>query len=507
MRKILLLIAGLSAATGLFSQAPRPLVILDGEFDDWNRLPAAVLVADANDANVHVDFRELRATADDRYIYVSFTLERSIALQTIAEGTVSLLVDEDGSAATGRVIRGLDGVDQVLQFGQGVVVRRYRQDGADSILVPNEDTGVLFAPRFASTRFELRLDRGTGRRATLKLVFEQSGAVRDETEAVAIALPPKALRPGPDSADRTPAVDPLQRPPGSSFRAVVWNVFGLPAARRGKVGRILRAIDADVVLLTELSSATTSRPIEFWLNSFNERGRAPWQVIVGTSGGQLSAVALRARLDRAFEKVAYPPDTVTSLVTFLSPDVRWNIWAVLQQRGVGVTGASGSVAERRLLTVALDLTSSGGPDSFNDAARISEAAAIAGATQHAAHLGSVEGVIIGGDFNLVGSRDPLDVLQRGLDVDRSALTAVPALQLDGRSNATWRALFGGSQFTPGRLDWLLYSDSALELLGSFAFDAADLSPDWLAQHRLVATDSLASDHLPVVADFRWRRLR
>ena len=288
---------------------------------------------------------------------------------------------------------------------------------------------------------------------------------------------------------------------------MVWNVFGLPAPHRGKVGRILRAIDPDVILLTELSSTTTSGPIEAWLNGFNERDRAPWQVMVGKSGGQLSAVALRGRLDRAFEKVAYPPDTLTSLVTFLSPDVRWNVRAFNEERGIGVTGGSGSVAERRLLMVALDLSSGGGPETFNDAVRLSEAAAIADATRDATHLGSVEGVIIGGDFNLVGSRDPLDVLLRGLDVDRSTLTAAPALKLDGRSNATWRALFGGSQFTPGRLDWLLYSDSALELLGSFAFDAADLSPAWLAQHRLVATDSLASDHLPVVADFRWRRSR
>ena len=125
MRRILLVIVGVSTAASLFAQVPRPMVILDGDFEDWDRLPAAVVVADTNDTNTHADFREVRATADERHIYVSFNIERPISLQTMAEGTVSIVLDEDGSTETGRAIRGLDGVDQIFQFGQGVVVRRY----------------------------------------------------------------------------------------------------------------------------------------------------------------------------------------------------------------------------------------------------------------------------------------------------------------------------------------------------------------------------------------------
>ena len=63
-----------------------------------------------------------------------------------------------------------------------------------------------------------------------------------------------------------------------------------------------------------------------------------------------------------------------------------------------------------------------------------------------------DAVLIGGNFNLVGSRDPIDVLlNAGLHVDGSPLADVRALSLDGRTNATWRGI-GGGRFTPGRLD-------------------------------------------------------
>jgi hypothetical protein len=118
----------------------------------------------------------------------------------------------------------------------------------------------------------------------------------------------------------------------------------------------------------------------------------------------------------------------------------------------------------------------------------------------------IDAVVIGGDFNLVGTRHPLEVVRRGLDIDGSRLGVLYAAQLDGLSADTWRSPDGGGPFVPGRLDWLLYSDSTLEALRGFVFDSSDLTPYWLTQHRLRNHDSNAtSDHLPIVADFRRRR--
>jgi hypothetical protein len=115
--------------------------------------------------------------------------------------------------------------------------------------------------------------------------------------------------------------------------------------------------------------------------------------------------------------------------------------------------------------------------------------------------GNYDAVIVGGDMNLVGSCQILETLVGGLDLDGTALEPCPAYQLNGRSTATWTD--AGQPFIPGRLDYLLYSDSAIQLLDTFVFQTDDLSAQWIDGHGLRADDSRCSDHLPVVADLRF----
>jgi endonuclease/exonuclease/phosphatase family metal-dependent hydrolase len=114
----------------------------------------------------------------------------------------------------------------------------------------------------------------------------------------------------------------------------------------------------------------------------------------------------------------------------------------------------------------------------------------------------VDATILTGDFNLVGDPVVLELAAAGLD-NGQPLKRARALQLDGLSDATWAN--PQEPFVPGRLDHILYSASSLELLRAFVFDSSDLSGRWLAYNGLSAEDSsAASDHMPVVADFKWR---
>jgi hypothetical protein len=66
--------------------------------------------------------------------------------------------------------------------------------------------------------------------------------------------------------------------------------------------------------------------------------------------------------------------------------------------------------------------------------------------------------------------------------------------------ATWRD--ASSSYAPGKLDYIVYSDSVLKLESAFILATEELPPDVLARYGLRAGDTLeASDHLPVVADF------
>jgi endonuclease/exonuclease/phosphatase family metal-dependent hydrolase len=80
---------------------------------------------------------------------------------------------------------------------------------------------------------------------------------------------------------------------------------------------------------------------------------------------------------------------------------------------------------------------------------------------------------------------------------------VVSYRLDGVSTTTWRA---PGPFPPGKLDYLFVSASRLEVLRSFAFDPADLSPAARRRLGVRTEDGAVTDHLPVVADIRVRQV-
>jgi endonuclease/exonuclease/phosphatase family metal-dependent hydrolase len=136
--------------------------------------------------------------------------------------------------------------------------------------------------------------------------------------------------------------------------------------------------------------------------------------------------------------------------------------------------------------------------------RVLEAATVNRAARRAVASadGSAAAVILAGDFNLVGSETPLITAGRGLDTGGGDLEPIYALQLDGASTATW--IGPSTPFPPGQLDYLLHP-SSLEPLRAFVFETEDLGVADLATLGLSAELSDdASDHRPVVADFRWR---
>jgi endonuclease/exonuclease/phosphatase family metal-dependent hydrolase len=118
-------------------------------------------------------------------------------------------------------------------------------------------------------------------------------------------------------------------------------------------------------------------------------------------------------------------------------------------------------------------------------------------------------VIVAGDMNLVGWSRQLDLLVDGPpgappDGDGTALADAFPRHLGGADTYTWRNDHGA--FPPGRLDFILYGDSVLELHRRFVLWTPDLDAESLAALGLEAGDTArASDHLPVVADFSLRR--
>ena len=117
-----------------------------------------------------------------------------------------------------------------------------------------------------------------------------------------------------------------------------------------------------------------------------------------------------------------------------------------------------------------------------------------------------------GDFNLVGYRQQLTTLTDGdidgnvqwgsdfsLDWDTTALSDVFSIHTSERMGYTWRRDY--SSFSPGKLDYILYTDSVLDTGKHFILNTLTMSDAELVANGLDLNDTYyASDHLPRVFD-------
>lgn len=482
-------------------------IVIDGEFDDWKSIsPVLVDPADARDA--FVDFGEVRISDDDRFVHLLIDFGKTVNAQGL-DGTAMILLDADGDAKTGRAERGMDGVDVIIDLtppnvksphepGQGMAIRSttYQPDASDAQarkLTPY-DIGLAFAPTHAGRRMEFRIDRGaslpntpalfTGSRFTMKLVcLDLVEKLVDETEPITHAFQHSAK---PQSGVEDQPNDPVVRAAGSDLRVLSWNAErGAIFSRPDPFRRTLAALKPDLILLQELTDKNSASQVqEFLRSAMPPQQGEDWNVAFGAGGGDLRC-AIATRLD------LHPIQTLNLIAFPNHPD-----------RNVRAVGAMVSTNGGHMLAMSVHLKCCGRADGPEDQQRLAEVHAIHDAIKAIMDGGGVDGVVIAGDFNLVGSRQPLEAMAAGLDGDLSNLSIAQPYQIDGLSNATWSDV--KQPFAPGRLDYMLFSDATIQSLGAFVYDSRDLGPRWLSQYHVEAADTdAASDHLPVVTDFHF----
>jgi len=124
-----------------------------------------------------------------------------------------------------------------------------------------------------------------------------------------------------------------------------------------------------------------------------------------------------------------------------------------------------------------------------------------------------------GDLNIVESLDPLNTIITGNIFNEATYGADSPPDWDGTSLADAHPLHNGvgpddytwredsSIYDPGRLDYVLYTDSVVSTPTRFLLNTTTMTPAQLAATGLQALDSANSpgnfDHLPLVIDFRF----
>jgi endonuclease/exonuclease/phosphatase family metal-dependent hydrolase len=520
---VLLLTAGtltLAACSGPSARATRGSVVLDGSVAEWSETAVA--------------------SADEAFVYLRFALEGDqTTLQNNIE-TTRIAIDTDNNPDTGARLNGpaeigAMGIDlEILltpplsalpadrasrirerasgeppALTPGVVARRYDAGGTPRT-IGHADIDFAIAPTHANDWTEARFGRLSS--ALLGSGIDAAGTARgmvfiddDQGNIVAYADPFTVDLPAPaPDLGLTSAVVPVQQP--GTIRVLSLNVNrATPARQPEPFARLITALAPDIILFQEFNGVDTETLAE-WLGEYVGplEGKNDSAVITLPDGsvvpGNPGAWEAAADAD-AGVAIATPHRVHTAFnspVTLEGPEG--------DDRTARAIAALVSTPLGDALATSVHLKCCGSAGSREDLIRAAEADAInAFAKDAAQQAGAITGTwpalrILGGDVNLVGTRPPVDALTRGLDADGSDMTIADPAVLGDRAFYTWSD--PASSFSPGRLDWVLYSDASARLDRAFVLDLGRLTRGAVEAAGLEPSDTAATDHLPVVMDLR-----
>ena len=496
MRPMMWLLPALSAT--FLSAAPN--FVVDGQIDDWAGIRPGYT---ASDPDHLVQAVSVAADAYRVFLRVTFSKERNP--NTVP---MTLLADSDGDSLTGD-----DGFDVALEFSSGLSVSTLENRASSPVKTGVIDLELTKAPAYVARDAEIGFPRGRSVGAQNNLFSGREGRwrliVRDESGQIvqqgrfAFRLPAMRQWKPPETED-----DPLSKGE-AEFRVVSWNIGNRRwVENEDSYRRVLQALQPDIVLLDEVNRETPEAWIRGFLKSLRPDGK-DWNLLIAKTGGwQRSLVATYLPLTPAFDEVPHTSETIERLGPLLEPHLpKESPPRIGLEEGIGSAGAFVTVGARTVLATVLDLTccevQSG---NLYEQQRQAETEAIAGRLGETLRSHVVDGIVVAGDFNLVGTRRPLDALRLNLDPSGGDLAEVYSARLDGWATWTWTSAPGAAtRFARNQLDYMLYSPSRLEQRKAFIFDPADLSSRWRLHHNLAADE--LHDHMPLVTDFSWSRRR
>lgn len=471
----LTLVTGLNPVVSAIDASP---IVVDGQFADWpERSVELTWPNHSGSPSAPCGW----ALATSNRLLFRMQLPREALLQQ--NSGVVLLVDLDLDPLTGEPEGDL-GVDLRWDFGA--------REGRVFVLglplqVLQGGLGIRQAPTVSSTEFEISIDRqataaggpvfaANSIRVALGIPAPDSPKTLWISMPVTLTFLDEAQPPAPEQS--------LEREHPDDLRVLTWNVrFDGVFNRPEPFARILQAVDPDVILFQEVYNHSP----EATRDLISEMMPGSTWYAQGVSGG-----AILSRM----------PQTGFGL----TGGPKRGIWARLG--AIGPNWPEGTV-----------LINAHPPCCEDEAGRQEELDAAMAWLRNAQESGEIPAktpLLIAGDMNLVGAASQVRTLVRGEigdtgkygaafhpDWDGTPLVAVPPRHTSGREAYTWRS--DRSAFSPGRLDYIVYSDSVLEQGNSFVLWTPDMSSAWLDRYGLQADDTLvASDHLPVVADFRLK---
>ncbi len=455
---------------------------LDEDFTDWETIPVAF--ADEQYAEHTYDFKEFRITNDQNHIFFLLLFHNEVLLQ--ADNNVTVYIDFDNNPTTGRTFETI-GAELEFNFGEkrGTI---YFQDGISTIT--HFDIGLTYSPTTTSSIFEIAINRGPFEPGlspldTIRVLWSGGNGVADSMPNDGSGISYVMQNIISEIAENN-----LAKTDNSDLRVLCYNVHRddiFDSSEQPSFERQLKAINPDIIGFQEIyqhSSQDVASLMDSWLPIVN----GSW-----------------------YHAKANPDIIVVSR------------FPILISVNVGSNGAFlidlTEQYQRELLIV-----NAHPPCCDNDTQRQDEIDEFMKFVRDSKNqigdipLNPETPIVVMGDMNLVGYSEQQRTLLEGdiknnekygedfsPDWDNSAFEdSKPGTT--GRPNVfTWYS--EGELFSPGRLDYIVYSGSVMEKKNSYVLFTKGINNTQLAELGLEADDNInSSDHLPVVADFEFKQV-
>ena len=454
-------------------RAAHPIVI-DGLFDDWQEVP--VTITDPEGDYNYDDWAELKITNDDDFIFFKISLHSE---ETLLQNwnNFYLYIDADRDSLTGHPFRGL-GSELAWHFGYRTG-QYFEQDGIIDLW--QNDITLRQAPTVTSTEFEIAIARGSfvlSDPDSIAVIFssfyDTGDYMPDGWGGVVYQL---------DTTVVGPAEPILLEKTGT--RLVTYNTLYtgiLEPDRQPKFQRIIQALDPDIIALQEHSEwneigdiISSWFPEDTWYQGYTFRD------LVVLSKYPIINQANLISSERTMCALLQTDDPINPYLLILNS--HFSCCDNDDDRQEQVDELVQVLREWRL--------NDNGPFDLPEGTPMF-------------HVG---------DFNFVGYREQIETVTAGniqdegnygndfpLDWDGTAITDLFSRQTHKRMAYTWRS--DGSSFNPGKLDYVLYTDSNLSILNHFVLNTLAMPDSILNEWELEAEDTNeASDHLPRIVDF------
>lgn len=455
-------------------------ILLDESFDDWNNQNYSFKDKSGDNNSSGIDLTDVKISNDDRYLYLYFDLNKEINIQE--NNNLTLFIDIDNNAFTGINKYGI-GADLVYFLGSRSG-RIYQSSSTYTIF--HNNIGLITSPTVTSERFEMSIQRTF---SIGNIQFKMSDAIKVilSDEGIAGDRAPDINGGYGFEFDKNkvfvPSMFSLKKEKSEYLRVLSYNVLRdnlFDPSLQQNYRRILKGLSPDIIGFCEIYD------------------RSPEQ----------TAALVESHLPSAGNQKWYSDGT--------SPDIRVvSRYPIVNRRSINGNGAFLiDLGKSKLVFIVAHL-----PCCDNELQRQQEVDNI---------MSFVRGIkfgispfqtpqntpiIIVGDMNLVGLRQQQQTFLTGNIADNSSYgpdfkpdwdgtvleDAIP-LTNNMPATFTWYSEFG--TYSAGRLDYLIFSGSVVEMKNSFALWSPSLTPEQLLLSGIQKDDvPIASDHVPLIGDF------